>query len=578
MRARRAQAQPLPRARAQPKAWMLIEARVLTDRKNYQATRNAVCRAGTRPRVGARHIQRWLVAVRIQLLYEIATVTPLHLRIFLSSPGDVGEERETVRLIADELQRTSLLKGDVTLEVVAWDDPLATTPLDASRTPQASLDMQGISPSDCDLTVVVLWSRLGTPLPESMRKPNGERYASGTEWELEAARAAGKAIFIYHRTEKPRIEIDDPEQQEKQHQYRSLQAFLAKLRAHDGSLRGGLNPYANPAQFRELFRQHLERYVKTRLDGSSRRSSRPPRSGPKRFRIFIASAADDLRTTRMRLVNELGELRDVEVLKEVPPPLEQRAHAATVLECLEEADLCVNLLGNQAGFCVEWEENNWTYPLEQARLGLSVETSQLVLHPPGFDPERIDNPAYRKLIEALNQRDVPRARLELVQCSAPQMVDAILAKRREIEEARRRAQLSVSAITAFLDVHANDQSLANPLLKFLPRENVTPLMPDVAAGDAAPTKLAATFADNLRRAQLFIVIFGQVGRHWVDERLNEGLKLILSERLNTKIGVYIAPPAKDRAQVSFPFPVVNGSSGFEESAVKALLDGVSVSL
>ena len=51
---------------------------------------------------------------------------PLHLKIFLSSPGDVAKERELARrLLKDELPYDPFLRGKVTFDVLSWDDPAA---------------------------------------------------------------------------------------------------------------------------------------------------------------------------------------------------------------------------------------------------------------------------------------------------------------------------------------------------------------------------------------------------------------------------------------------------------------------
>jgi hypothetical protein len=51
---------------------------------------------------------------------------PLYLKIFLSSPGGVTEERELARhLIKGELPQDPLLRGKVTFDVFSWDDPAA---------------------------------------------------------------------------------------------------------------------------------------------------------------------------------------------------------------------------------------------------------------------------------------------------------------------------------------------------------------------------------------------------------------------------------------------------------------------
>jgi hypothetical protein len=105
------------------------------------------------------------------------------LRIFLSSPGDVPAERTIAReLIEGELAKRPAYRG-LKLEVVAWDDPDARIPMLANETPQESVNNARPRPAICDIIVVILWARMGTPLPETIPKPDGDRYQSGTEWE-----------------------------------------------------------------------------------------------------------------------------------------------------------------------------------------------------------------------------------------------------------------------------------------------------------------------------------------------------------------------------------------------------------
>ena len=104
-------------------------------------------------------------------------------RIFLSSPGDVADERKIAReLIEGELQKSPSYRG-LKLEAIAWDDPDARIAMLANKTPQESVNDARPRPSTCDIVIVILWARMGTPLPESIRKPGAEQYLSGTEWE-----------------------------------------------------------------------------------------------------------------------------------------------------------------------------------------------------------------------------------------------------------------------------------------------------------------------------------------------------------------------------------------------------------
>ena len=106
---------------------------------------------------------------------------PQQIRVFLSSPGDVADERGLAHKVAAELSAEPFLRDRAVVRVVSWDDPAAPAPMLADRTPQASVSRARRKPSECDIVVVILWTRLGTPLPDEHRKADGGTYGSGTE-------------------------------------------------------------------------------------------------------------------------------------------------------------------------------------------------------------------------------------------------------------------------------------------------------------------------------------------------------------------------------------------------------------
>ncbi len=184
-------------------------------------------------------------------------------RIFLSSPGDVAEERKQAReLIDGELMKRPHLCGRGALELIAWDDPAARIPMLATETPQDSVNAARPRPADCDIVIVILWSRMGTPLPDTTLKPDGARYLSGTEWEYEDAvnstREPKPDVLVYRRTEEPKIGLRDPQKKEKEEQFERVEAFFAQFRNPDGSIKAGVNDYATVADFKPLLHQHLD--------------------------------------------------------------------------------------------------------------------------------------------------------------------------------------------------------------------------------------------------------------------------------------------------------------------------------
>src|SRR4051794_30517545 len=85
--------------------------------------------------------------------------TPRRIRIFVSSPSDVAEERRLAReLIEGVLRKDPAFHDHLVIECVAWDDPEAPTPMIATKVPQDSVNTAKPPPSQCDIVVVVLWS------------------------------------------------------------------------------------------------------------------------------------------------------------------------------------------------------------------------------------------------------------------------------------------------------------------------------------------------------------------------------------------------------------------------------------
>jgi Uncharacterized conserved protein len=184
-------------------------------------------------------------------------------RIFLSSPSDVAEERKIARaLIEGELQKHPSYRH-LKLEVISWDDPAARIPMLANETPQQSVNNARPRPSTCDIVVVILWARMGTPLPPRFRKPDGTRYMSGTEWEywdaINSTREPKPAVLVYRRTEEPMVSARDRKKMaESAEQLDLLDGFFGQFRDDDGSLRGGVSEYPKRDEFGGLLRQHLD--------------------------------------------------------------------------------------------------------------------------------------------------------------------------------------------------------------------------------------------------------------------------------------------------------------------------------
>jgi len=207
------------------------------------------------------------------------TLTVRRIKVFLSSPGDVAAERDVARRVLGSLQKERSFADRFLLVEVSWDDPEHPTPMDASLTPQQAINRERGKPSDCDVVVVILWSRLGTPLTDE----DGKSWRSGTEWEfqdaIDAATPSGRpTVWLYRRDEKVRPDLDDPKLDEIISQYKSVQTFFEDHKNPDGSLRHAHHTYANLEAFRRLFESHLRDWLSKQSDAAP--SATPGRVGP----------------------------------------------------------------------------------------------------------------------------------------------------------------------------------------------------------------------------------------------------------------------------------------------------------
>ncbi len=198
------------------------------------------------------------------------------IRIFLSSPGDVAEERGIARrTVRDVLAVDPFIRGKANIDIISWDDPNAPASLSAHLSPQQAIERGLPSPSDCDIVIAILWSRIGTPV----LMPDGTRFRSGTEYEYQDARRAigsdsrqVRSILLYRRTEPPTISLTAPEElrNEALSQWQGVQDFFAEFHADDGSLLGSVNEYKTPSEFEQKLVHQLRTEINLILEGDSR--------------------------------------------------------------------------------------------------------------------------------------------------------------------------------------------------------------------------------------------------------------------------------------------------------------------
>jgi tetratricopeptide (TPR) repeat protein len=179
--------------------------------------------------------------------------------IFISSPGDVFEERTLAQRVIERLQ--SEYAGRAVLEPIFWEhEPLVAT---------ADFQTQIAQPSTSDIMVAILWSRLGTRLAKDFTREDGSRYDSGTEYEFEDAVHAfektGKPqLLVYKKTATPSVSLDDSDAlMDRLDQKKKLDGFVQKWfhNADEGTLKAAFHSFESPSDFEMVMEQHLHRLI-----------------------------------------------------------------------------------------------------------------------------------------------------------------------------------------------------------------------------------------------------------------------------------------------------------------------------
>jgi len=194
------------------------------------------------------------------------------LTLYVSSPGDVRDERQAVGRIVERLQ--ARYWNHVRLELVPGEkEPLGAT---------AHFPEERVRPSDCDLFVCILGSKLGPPL---------ELEEATEALEERATKDGDKAkpdILIYRRMSEP-----SAGDQVMREQRKKLDAFCERFFFNkDKTIRRAFSPYESVEEFSTMFEQHLEKLLLRHIQlqrGASEEVVRPlplegsPFKGPGTF-------------------------------------------------------------------------------------------------------------------------------------------------------------------------------------------------------------------------------------------------------------------------------------------------------
>ena len=206
----------------------------------------------------------------------------IEVKIFVSSPGDVGREREITQRVIARLQGE--FSAHAKLDPYFWEhEPMLANSGDYQENIPA--------PGDFDIFLCLLWSRLGTRLGSKHRTHDGKTFESGTVYEfenaLEAARQSATRehprgrpdMLVFVKKAPPVIEPEPKEvRDERYRQFDELQKFMrsAFRDQTDGTFSVASNSFTDLAVFEDLVEKGLRKSIVDHLPSGTLDDTLPP--------------------------------------------------------------------------------------------------------------------------------------------------------------------------------------------------------------------------------------------------------------------------------------------------------------
>lgn len=184
-------------------------------------------------------------------------------RVFVSSPGDTHFERMRVERVVERLNGE--FSGIAQLHAIRWEGKYYQA--------RATFQQQIPEAAECDLVVAILRHRLGTELPDDFpTMANGERYPSGTAYEILSAIEASKTksvpdVYVFRYSEPPTVKLDDEETNRLvSDQWDRLKSFFKTwFQTQDGKFKLAFHSFQSTDQFEgeieKLFRTWMEEKI-----------------------------------------------------------------------------------------------------------------------------------------------------------------------------------------------------------------------------------------------------------------------------------------------------------------------------
>lgn len=435
------------------------------------------------------------------------------IRVFVSSPGDVQEERSRITKVFEELNATVAADKGLVLEPVRWESHASAEIGDG---PQEVINRQ--LGHDFDVFLGIMWQRFGTPTKEADSGTEEEFLHAYAAWEQDRRR---RILFYFCERPPAKWPPDDIEQVAK----------VAKFRK-ELETKGVVGTYVTLEDFTDRVRQDLTRMISKWDDGESE-----PIAAPSRFTVFLADVDGSLKLLQCCLAKKLGN-QGIEVIRSNGAPDKEVWEG----KAIARAHASVHLLGETAH---AGAVRQLDVALEAGRRPVVWVPSELDL-----DGSAVGEDPYLERLAALDRREAGAGEYDFIRERPLRAAKVILERVTKLQEGWRQS----TANRVLFNVHENDTDFAFGLVERL-RDQIG-LQTDVYGLDEAPGMEA--FEEKLAHCNALIFVFGRAEREWISNLMRHAMQKILASGYSIgSWGVAVAPPGHPIDQTSFdlPFPL-----------------------
>lgn len=177
--------------------------------------------------------------------------------VFLSSPGDVSEERHRVKRVIERYNGLHSIADRYVLRLLAYEE---IAPAEVGKSPQVIVDLHMREASRSDLFICIFGHRMGTPV---ILEKTGERFLSGTEYEFVDAyrhnQKHGKPYILLYRGLKPFPPETNPEQ------LTTVEAFFKRFEGEQAEFKGLYKTYRSNEEFEDMLFHDIDAAISKNL-------------------------------------------------------------------------------------------------------------------------------------------------------------------------------------------------------------------------------------------------------------------------------------------------------------------------